>query len=87
VNHNTQAKLTVGAANDAYEQEADRVAAQVMSMPEQALKVQRMGEEDEEEIQAKPLAATITPLVQRAAAPEEEEELQAKSINKYGHFF
>ncbi len=28
-----QAKLTVGAPNDVYEQEADRVAEQVMSMP------------------------------------------------------
>jgi hypothetical protein len=76
-----QRKLTVGAANDPYEQEADRVAAQVMSMPESTPKVQRMGEEDEE-IQAKPLAATITPLVQRAVAPEEDEELQAKFIQR-----
>src|SRR5688500_689423 len=29
-----QPKLTVGAANDQYEQEADRVAGQVMSMPD-----------------------------------------------------
>jgi hypothetical protein len=28
-----QAKFTVGAANDAYEQEADRVVAQVISVP------------------------------------------------------
>jgi hypothetical protein len=28
-----QTKLTIGAIGDAYEQEADRVAAQVMSMP------------------------------------------------------
>lgn len=63
-----QAKLTVGSADDAYEQEADRVAAQVMSMPDPTPKVQRTREEyEEEEIQAKPLAATITPLVQRAA--------------------
>ena len=35
-----QTKLTVGAPNDAYEQEADRVADQVMRMPEP------MGDED-----------------------------------------
>ena len=28
-----QAKLTIGAPNDVYEQEADRVADQVMAMP------------------------------------------------------
>jgi hypothetical protein len=32
-NRTLQAKLSVGAAHDPYEQEADRVAAQVMSMP------------------------------------------------------
>ncbi len=56
LNHNLQAKLTVGAANDSYEQEADRVAAQVMSMPAQAPAIQRQ-DEKEEEIQTKPLAA------------------------------
>ncbi len=89
-----QTKLTVGAAGDCYEQEADRVAAQVMNMsapmPTQPA-VQRAPEE-EEELQMKPLAASITPLVQRAAVEEaevqlkpivqrvaeEEEELQAK---------
>jgi hypothetical protein len=43
-----QTKLTVGAIGDAYEQEADRVAAQVMSMPVAAAaprQVQRFGEE------------------------------------------
>ncbi len=71
-----QTKLTVGAAGDKYEQEADRVASQVMRMPAPAASIaQRRGEEDE--IQAKPLAASVTPLIQRAA---EEDELQAKSI-------
>jgi hypothetical protein len=32
-----QAKLTVGAPNDAYEQEADRVADAVMRMPQQEI--------------------------------------------------
>ena len=43
--HNLQPKLTVGAANDAYEQEADRMAAQVMSTPARTPDVQRQEEE------------------------------------------
>ena len=96
-----QAKLTVGAPNDQYEQEADRVAEQVMStpdsavqqtlqreaMPEEELQTKPLGNsiqreampEEEEELQTKPLAATITPLVQREAIPEEE-ELQTKPL-------
>jgi len=70
--HQVQAKLTVGPAHDSYEQEADQVAAQVMSKPDApaASQAQRAPEE-EEEIQAKRL-------VQRA--PEEEEEIQAKRL-------
>ena len=76
-----QAKLTVGAPNDQYEQEADRVADQVMSMPDAATQspVQREGKHEEDELQAKPLAATITPLVQREAIPEEEDPVQKKA--------
>ena len=36
-----QAKLRIGQPNDIYEQEADRVAEQVMSMPESQASVQR----------------------------------------------
>ncbi|MDX2241477.1 MAG: DUF4157 domain-containing protein [Leptolyngbyaceae cyanobacterium bins.302] len=99
-----QAKLTVGKPGDPYEQEADRVAAQVMSMPEPAgylLEEGALGEgekgkgegsdlsplplalsplsDSEEELQTKPLAATITPLVQREEMPEEE-EVQTKGL-------
>ncbi|MBD2066459.1 DUF4157 domain-containing protein [Leptolyngbya sp. FACHB-671] len=76
-----QPKLTVGAPNDQYEQEADRVAEQVMSMPDTAIQqpIQREAVPDEEELQTKPIAASITPLVQREAIPEEE-ELQTKSL-------
>ncbi len=76
-----QAKLTIGPVGDRYEQEADRVAAQVVeqihtpttgqSSPEQA--VQRQ-EEKKEELQAKP---EITALQRMEEKPE---ELQAKSI-------
>jgi hypothetical protein len=69
-----QPKLTVGAPNDQYEQEADRVAAQVMNTPDAAAQpaIQRETVNDEE-LHTKPLAASITPLVQREMAPTEEE--------------
>ena len=69
-----QAKLTVGAPNDMYEQEADRVAEQVMSTPDSATQSPIQREMASEELQAKPLAATITPLVQRDMAPGEDED-------------
>ena len=89
-----QAKLKIGQPGDKYEQEADRVAEQVMRMPEP--QVQRKGcsscegkEDDEDKlIQAKPLAGQITPLppsVQRKTEQEAEKDededkiLQAKS--------
>jgi hypothetical protein len=64
-----QAKLTIGQPNDKYEQEADRVADEVMRMPEP--QVQRQMEE-EETLQAQFLGEQITPLVQRQVEPEEE---------------
>jgi hypothetical protein len=80
-----QAKLMVGPAGDRYEQEADRVAEQVMGMqlpsPDRrgaGGEVQRQAPE-EEEIQTKPLAASITPLMQRQEVPEEE-EIQTKPL-------
>lgn len=77
----TQAKLTIGQPNDKYEQEADRVADQVMCMPDPKLQRQPENEEEEETLQAKPIADQITPLVQRQEEPPEEEEeepVQAK---------
>lgn len=75
-----QAKLMLGKANDEYEQEADRVADQVMKMPEPQVQRQVEDEEEEELIQTKPLVEQITPLVQKQLV--EEEELQAKE-NSY----
>ena len=69
-----QPKLAINQPNDRYEQEADRVAEQVMRMPEPRLQRQVEPEEEEETLQAKPLAGQITPLVQRQVEPEEEEE-------------
>ncbi len=92
-----QTKLTISQPGDKYEQEADRIADQVMRMPEpkvqrvcaeceEKLQRQPMEEEEEEEetLQTKPLAAQITPLVQRQTEPMEEEEeelLQPKIIS------
>jgi hypothetical protein len=91
-----QTKLTVGGAGDRYEQEADRVAEQVMTIPAprsgqpsadfSSLKsshqpaLQR--QEDEEEVQTKPLAATITPLVQRHGQNRDEEGVQTKPLQR-----
>jgi hypothetical protein len=79
-----QLKVVVGQPGDKYEQEADSVAAQVMSMsvpPTNSMPIQRQGEEEEQEplVQRSSLTDSITPLVQRL--PEEQEEpLQAKSL-------
>jgi hypothetical protein len=82
VNRMIQSKLKVGRPGDIYEQEADRVAEQVMSMPEP--QSQRQPVEEEEQVQAKPIAEQITPLVQRQPEEEEEkkeeEQVQAKPI-------
>ena len=73
-----QPKLMVGAPNDKYEQQADRIADEVMRMPEPTFQRQSASPEFEEEledlVQPKPLADQITPLVQRQAESEEERE-------------
>ena len=73
-----QAKLKVGQPNDKYEQEADRVADEVMSMPEPEVQRQPEEEEEAELIRTKPLADPITPLIQRQVEVEEEEIIQTK---------
>jgi hypothetical protein len=82
-----QPKLTIGQPNDRYEQEADRVADQVMRMPEpKGSLVQRQStcpecmEQESEPIQSKPIADQVTPLVQRQEEEEEEEPVQAKQF-------
>ncbi len=77
-----QTKLTIGQPGDKYEQEADSVADRVMAMSEPAQVQREELAEEEEDLQMKPLAGTISPLVQREALPEEEEEeLQMKSLD------
>jgi hypothetical protein len=60
-----QAKLTVGAANDPAEHEADVVARQVVSMPEPHPATAVGGQTQEDETQKQPVAA---PPVRRASA-------------------
>ena len=92
-----QTKLSINTPNDKYEQEADRIAEQVMRMPEP--KVQRKctscGKVKEETIQRKPLTQEISPVsllpilpslkVQRRCAEcEEEKMLQRKTQGQAG---
>jgi len=69
-----RAKLTIGKPNDKYEQEADRVADQVMRMPEGSL-----GRKEDELVKTKPVSNRINPLVQRQVEPEDEEMVQPKN--------
>jgi flagellar motor protein MotB len=82
-----QAKLKIGEPNDKYEQEADRVADQVMRMPEPQVQrvcpkceedLQRQPiepeKEEEETLQTKAIANRLSSLIQRQAEPAEEEE-------------
>ena len=77
-----QSKLKVGAIRDKYEQKADRVADEVMRVPEPQVQRQAGNEEEKELIQARSIADQITPLVQRQVEEEEEEEelLQTKPV-------
>lgn len=71
-----QAKLAIGAADNPYEREADRVAATVMQTSEPSvphIQRQAVPEEDEEMVQKKPLASSITPMIQRQEWPEKNE--------------
>ena len=86
-NHNPQpiriqTKLTIGAPGDKYEQEADRVAQQVVSQLNAPTELsngvgdaaQRTDVPDEDELMMKPLSESI----QRQDLPEDEDELMMK---------
>ena len=86
-----QPKIAVGAPGDKYEVEADQMADRVMSMAapgkNQSIQREALLEEDKKDdsLQTKPLAASITPVVQRETLPAPEEEdteqlAQAKAI-------
>ena len=72
-----QKKLSVGSANDSYEVEADQVADKVMKMREPSPQVTHTGAlvqrkcahcEQEEKLQMKPLAESISPFIQRSSS-------------------
>ena len=65
-----QTKLTIGQPGDKYEQEADRIAEQVMRVPEPQVQLQM--DEDEEALQTKRIGNSMTPFVQRQIGPDEE---------------
>jgi hypothetical protein len=84
-----QAKLRVGPPNDIYEQEADRVADQVMRMPEGEFapapassphpkKQEEIQTRSSIQLQPKPLAQQITPLVQRQEEEDKKKSIQSK---------
>ena len=66
-----QAKLKIGQPGDIYEQEADRVAEQVMQMPEPQVQRQVEPEEEEEE---EAIQTELNGSIQRQPEEEEEEE-------------
>jgi Domain of unknown function (DUF4157) len=60
-----QHKLSIGSVDDPLEHEADAMANKVMRMPEQPLVQRKCSHcEEEEKVQMKPLAASITPFIQ-----------------------
>jgi len=78
-----QRTLSVGAAGDHFEREADRVARQVTSMTDAAAanamhRVISPEKEKGRTLQSKPLAASITPLVERQAVNADEAQDQDK---------
>lgn len=80
-----QAKLTVNQPGDKYEQEADAVADRVLRMGDSDSVQREDAVEEEEQVQAKPLAGAISPLVQREGEEDEDEEdhkpVQAKALS------
>lgn len=61
-----QPKLTVGAPNDRYEQEAERISKQVVAMPDPAVRNETSEEDQPSLVRGMLLAATITPALQQS---------------------
>jgi Domain of unknown function (DUF4157) len=80
-----QAKLSVSQPGDAYEQEADKVAQEVMGMGDLSLQQERTPHA-EHNLQRKPVGAFITPLIQRSEISEEEEEEETLQMKSIGNF-
>jgi hypothetical protein len=78
-----QKKMTVGAADDQHEQEAERVAGYVMNMPDSKSSMKRVispGDGNAKALQTMPLAASITPLTKRQKGNAEESEDKDKQV-------
>jgi hypothetical protein len=75
-----QAKLTISQPNDRYEQEADRVADEVMRMPKP--KMRQPEKEEEELVQTKPLAEQISPFVQRQVDEKERQRREREILQQ-----
>ncbi len=83
-----QPKLNIGQPNDPYEQEADRIAEQVVSTPVQR-KCATCQAEEESTLRRKSIASQITPLSssfpqRKCTACEAEEQLQGKFLQRQG---
>jgi hypothetical protein len=68
-----QAKLNIGRPGDRYEQEADRIAEQIV----------RASEQEEAIVKTESIASQVTPLPRSQARPEEDSEVQAKRADGY----
>lgn len=71
-----QRQMKIGAPNDKYEVEADKVADQVVTMPENSLQMQPVEEEEEESVQMQPIEDEDE--IQMQPIEEEEEVVQMK---------
>src|ERR1044071_54923 len=63
-----QRKLSIGAVNEPLEYEADAMADKVMRMPKPGLIQRKCSCDQDEQINLKPLAASITPFIQTKGA-------------------
>ncbi len=74
-----QAKLTIGQPNDKYEEEADRVADEVMRMPEPKEKNTSQGKTNADRTKSGLSVSKAAVPIQRQEEPEQEELLQTKA--------
>jgi Domain of unknown function (DUF4157) len=75
-NPTLQTKLKISEPGDVYEQEADRVADEVMRMPEPTIQRQMEPEKDVEEmVQTKAISNSITPLQRSSTDPNQSVEV------------
>jgi hypothetical protein len=77
-----QAKLTINQPNDRYEQEADRVADEVMRMPEPEVQRQQEEEKEKELLQTKPFVEQISPSVQRQVDEKERQRREEEILRQ-----